>query len=106
MTFTSKQVFEFLKALPLLRFAIMLGAGIVASVNAALAMALLGFNWGWISKHPSVAIEQMHGITYLGLAWIAVNAVVVVTIAWGKVGKLSANIAGNQLDLDFDDKGE
>lgn len=98
------KVIAALKALPLIRFALMLGGGLAATISAGLITA-----WLTHSTFPdaeSVWLARVQAVAAMGLASMGLAAVVMITLAWGKVGKVTATVGGNSVDLDFEDGPE
>lgn len=90
-----------LRGLPLIRFALMLGAGMVASAGAAWLIAILGH--GRWPAGEAVALARIHSLTWLALGMLALVAIVLVALAWGQLGKLHVTVAGAAVELDFED---
>lgn len=92
-----------LKALPLIRFALMLGGGFVASV------AVGHVQW-WLSRregfpdHEAVWLARIEAMKWLGLSATAVVIVVMVTLAWGKASGVKLTKGDATVELDFDDE--
>jgi hypothetical protein len=93
-----------LKALPLIRFALMLGGGVMASIAAGMVQAWLAY--GQFPDSEAVWLARIHGVTWMGLAATAIVAVVMVTLAWGKASgvKLTKGDATAELSFEDDDK--
>lgn len=94
-----------LKGLPLIRYALMLGGGVVASLGVANAFFWLGYH----NKFPdaeAVWLARIQGVVWLGLAFCAIIFVVMITLAWGKVNGVSASVGAASFNLDFDDDDE
>jgi hypothetical protein len=98
---TRHQLLALLKSLPMIRFALMLGGGGVATV-------LTGWIQIWLlhgSKFPNdtaVWLARVQGAVWLGLAAWAVIALVMLALAFGRAGKLRFRAAGIEADVDFD----
>ena len=102
MKLTHVQVFGFLKALPLIRFALMLGGGLVATLGAAhVQLWLLGHRG--FPNIESVWLARIQGAVVLGLAASGIIALVMVTLAFGKAGRLGVKGGGFEVDVDFDE---
>lgn len=94
------QLFALLKALPMIRFALMLGGGLVATALAAHVQA-------WLLHGPfpdaeTVWLARIHGATWMGLASTGIVALVMVTLAFGRAGRVGVKAGGVELDVDFD----
>lgn len=96
-------LFALLKALPFVRFGLMLGAGLVCTGGVAWVLYLLGYK-SWAGIDPAVAIELIHGVTWIGLGFLGCIALVLVALAWGQLDKATVTFAGNSIDLDFETK--
>jgi len=90
-----------LRGLPLIRFALMLGGGMVATAGAAWLIILIGHG-KWFNSEAT-AVARINGLTMLGIGCLVLIGIVLVALAWGKLDKLSFNVAGNSVDLDFED---
>ncbi|WP_292066022.1 hypothetical protein [Brevundimonas sp. UBA7664] len=102
MKVTQAQFFGFLKALPLVRFALMLGGGLVATIGVAhVQLWLLGHRG--FPNLESVWLARVQGAVALGLAATAIIAIVMVTLAFGKAGRVGFKGAGFEVDVDFDE---
>ncbi len=99
-------IFNGLRSLPLIRFALMLGGGVVSTVGAAWLIALLGLNTGRWPSGEAVAIARINGLTMLGIGALILIGIVLVALAWGKLDRLNLNIGGNSVEIDFDDEPE
>jgi len=97
-----RQIFALLKSLPLIRFALMLGGGVTATAGVASVLSwLLGL--GRFPSQEAVWLARIQGAVALGLAMTAIVAVVMVTLAFGRAGRLGVKGPGGlELDLDFD----
>ncbi len=91
-----------LRGLPLIRFALMLGAGMVATAGAAWLIALIGHG-DWPSGE-AVALARIESLTWLAVGTLALIGVVLVALAWGQLGKLNVTVAGAAVELDFDEE--
>lgn len=100
MTVTRRQVFSLLKSLPMIRFALMLGGGMVATSFVAWIQWLLGH--GRWPATEAVAIARISALQWLGVGGLAIIAVVMVALAFGQLGKATVGVGGVQVDLDFD----
>ncbi|WP_297803377.1 hypothetical protein [uncultured Brevundimonas sp.] len=92
-----------LKAIPLVRFVLMLGGGIMATLFVAVAAAWL--TYGRFPDLEAVWLARITAVAQMGLAAWAVVVVVMITLAWGKVSgiKLSKGDMSAELDLDDSD---
>ncbi|HAJ02613.1 MULTISPECIES: hypothetical protein [unclassified Brevundimonas] len=96
----SGQLFGLLKALPMIRFALMLGGGMVATALAAHVQWWL--QHGRFPEAESVWLARIQGATWMGLASTFIVALVMVTLAFGRAGRLGVKAGGIELDVDFD----
>lgn len=96
------EFFGLLRSLPLIRFALMLGGGMAATTGVA---AVLGWLMG-LGRFPSIEaiwLARIHGAVAIGLAMTAIIALVMVTLAFGRAGRMAVKgPAGLSVDLDFD----
>ncbi len=97
----SQAIWRLLKALPLVRFALMLGGGGVATL--ALAHVQLWLLHAVFPPAESIWLARINGAVSLGLASAAVIGVVMVALAFGRVGRVAVNAGAVSVDLDFDD---
>lgn len=100
MTVTKAQIFAVLRSLPLIRFALMLGGGVVASVAAGHVQV-----WLLHARFPAseaVWLARINGAVLMGLGALMIIAVVMVALAFGRAGKLGVKAGGVELDIDFD----
>ena len=95
-------VLSALRGLPLIRFALMLGGGMVATAGAAWLIILIGHG-RWFNSEAT-AVARINGLTMLGIGCLVLIGIVLVALAWGRLDKLSFNVAGNSVDLDFEDE--
>lgn len=100
MTVTRQQVFSILKSLPMIRFALMLGGGGVATGLVAWIQWLIGH--GKWPATEGVAIARIGALQWLGLGGLLIIAIVMVALAFGQLGKATVGVGGVQVDLDFD----
>lgn len=99
---TRAQLFALLKSLPLIRFALMLGGGGVATAGVASVLVWLQ-SAGKFPTTEAVWLARIQGVVALGLAMTAIVAVVMVTLAFGRAGRVAVRGPGGlELDLDFD----
>ena len=99
----SRTIWRLLKALPMVRFALSLGGGAVATV------AMGHIQW-WLlhERFPpaeSIWLARINGAVSLGLAAAAIIGVVMVALAFGRVGRVAVNAGAVSVDLDFDGDG-
>ena len=99
---TRTQIFAILKSLPMIRFALMLGGGMTATAGVAAVLAWL-MGLGGFPGEENVWLARINGAVAIGLAMTAIVAVVMVTLAFGRAGRLGVKAPGGiELDLDFD----
>lgn len=94
------QILHLLKSLPLIRFALMLGGGVVATIGVGHVQL-----WLLHSRFPdaeSVWLARIQGAVWLGLAATGIVAIVMITLAFGRAGKVGVKAGGVELDVDFD----
>lgn len=91
-----------LRALPYVRFALMLGGGLVAT--AAVAW-IVGYLMRRLDRALPVEVLVViaQGLVWIALAQSAVILIVMIALAWGKVGKISAGFGGANVEIDLDD---
>lgn len=96
------QIFAIARTLPVIRFALMLGGGGVAT--AGVAMILLWLQWlGGFPATDAVWLARIQGVVWIALGLVAIMGLVMVMLAFGRVGKLSLRGPGGVgADLDFD----
>lgn len=95
-------MFTALQSLPLIRFALMLGGGMVASAGGGWMMWLIGHG-RWPSTE-AVAIARINALTALGCGCLVIIGVVMIALAFGRVGRVAVTTAAGSLDLRFDEK--
>lgn len=101
-----QRILAALKALPLIRFALMLGGGVVASISAGQVQYWLAFGRNFPNSE-AVWLARIQAVAWMGLGSLAIVAVVMITLAWGKVGKINATLPnGANVNLDFDEGQE
>jgi len=100
MTVTRRQVFRILQSLPMIRFALMLGGGIVATGLVAWIQALIGH--GRWPATEATAIARITALQWLGLGGLAIIAIVMIALAFGQLGKAKVAVGDVAVDLDFD----
>lgn len=91
-----------LRDLPLIRFALMLGGGMVSTAGAAWLIILIGHG-KWFNSEAT-AVARINGLTMLGIGCLVLIGIVLVALAWGKLDKLNLNVGGNSVELDFEDE--
>lgn len=101
LTLSGARILALLKSLPAIRFALMLGGGVVST---ALALLLI-LNLSWLVRWPeSAAVER---VRWLGIALagsLAVNGIIMLALAWGKAGSVKLNLPGGVgAEIDFDE---
>ena len=95
-------VINALRGLPLIRFALMLGGGVMATTGAGWLIVLIGYG-KWFNSEAT-AVARINGLTMLGIGCLVLIGIVLVALAWGRLDKLSFNVGGNSVDLDFEDE--
>lgn len=99
---TRQQIFALLKSLPMIRFALMLGGGAVSTIGVGAVLAWL-MGLADFPSAESIWLARIQAAAALGLAMTAIVAVVMVTLAFGRAGRLGVKGPGGlELDLDFD----
>ena len=94
-----KRVLAFLRGLAVYRFALMLGCGIVGTVMAAWLVCIIAYAvWP-----EAAAIPRVEALGAALLAVIALIALVLCGVAFGKLDKLSVKAGLVEAELDFDD---
>lgn len=96
-----KAVFTALQALPLIRFALMLGGGVVATGGAAWVLWLVGHGL-WPTGEP-VAIARINALMGLGMASMTIIVVVMFALAFGKISDLSITTPAGSMSMKVDD---
>lgn len=100
MSVNRRQVFDLLKSLPMIRFALMLGGGMVATSFVGWVQFLMGH--GRWPATEAVAIARIDALKWLGLGGLAIIALVMVALAFGQLEKASIGFRDAKVDLDFD----
>lgn len=91
-----------LKALPVVRFVLMLGGGMVASAFVTAAAVWLAFSA--FPNRELIWLARIEALATMGLAAWAVVIVVMITLAWGKVNGIKVSRGDISAELDLDDK--
>lgn len=100
-------LFRILRSLPMIRFALSLGGGVMASCGVAFVLLRNNPPLPYPRTLPvEVAVEALRGKTLIGLALCAIVAIVMVALAWGRVGKITGSFNGASLDIDLDGKDD
>lgn len=103
MTITRQQVFNVLKSLPMIRFALMLGCGLVATGFVVWDQLLVGHGeWKATDAGVTIALARIDALKWWGLSSHAIIAIVMIALAFGQLGKATVGVGGVQVDLDFD----
>lgn len=103
MTVTRQQVFSILKSLPMIRFALMLGCGLVATGFVVWDQLLVGHGkWHATDAGVAISLARIDALKWWGLSSHAIIAIVMIALAFGQLGKASVGFGGAQVDLDFD----
>lgn len=98
-------LFRVLRALPMIRFALALGGGFVASFGVAVVLLQTTPPTPYPHSLPvEVAVAAIQGKTVIALALCGIIAVVMVALAWGRVGRITGSFNGASLDIDLDGK--
>lgn len=100
MTVTRRQIFRILQHLPMIRFALMLGGGMVATILVAWDQARIGH--GRWPETEATAIARIAALQWLGLGGLAIIAIVMIALAFGQLGKAKVAVGDVAVDLDFD----
>lgn len=96
-----KALFTALKALPLIRFALMLGGGVVATGGATWVLALIGH--GLWPTGEAVALARINALMALGMGSMSVIGLVMVALAFGKISDLSITTPAGSVSMKVDD---
>lgn len=104
MSLKRRQLFNILKSLPMIRFALMLGGGMVATGLVGWVQFLVGH--GRWPATEATAIARISALQWLGLGALAIIAIVMIALAFGQLGKATVGVGGVQVDLDFDNPEE
>lgn len=104
MTVKRRQIFNVLKSLPMIRFALMLGGGVVATSLVAWVQFLVGH--GRWPETEATAIARISALQWLGIGALAIIAIVMIALAFGQLGKATVGVGAVQVDLDFDNPEE
>lgn len=104
MSIKRRQIFNILKSLPMIRFALMLGGGMVATGLVAWVQFLVGH--GRWPASEATAIARISALQWLGLGALAIIAIVMIALAFGQLGKATVGVGAVQVDLDFDNPEE
>jgi len=99
-----------LQGLPLIRFALMLGGGIMANAGAAWVFFTVARDHHWM-RTEAVDIARLNSATALGLGCLTVVVVVMVALAFGKVSSVHVTTPAGSVNIeiepaDADDEGE
>lgn len=104
MSIKRRQIFNILKSLPMIRFALMLGGGMVATGLVGWVQFLVGHG-SWPATEAT-AIARISALQWLGLGALAIIAIVMIALAFGQLGKATVGVGAVQVDLDFDNPEE
>lgn len=96
-----KALFTALQALPLVRFALMLGGGMMATGGVTWAYLLLGHGTWPIGE--AVALARINAIMLLGMSSMTVIGIVMVALAFGKLTDLNITTPAGSVSLKVDD---
>ncbi len=100
-------LFRILRALPMIRFALSLGGGAVASIGVAAVLLQTTPPVPYPRSLPvEVAVAAIQGKTAIALALCGIIAIVMIALAWGRVGKITGSFNGASLDIDLDGKDD
>lgn len=92
------RLFQALKALPLIRFALMLGGGVTMTSAVAWVTAVIAHaTWP-----EAVASDRIDALKWIALGALVIVGIVMIALAWGKADRIRLNIAGNEVDVDFE----
>lgn len=99
---TRESLIAALRALPLIRFALMLGGGFIASLAVLHVQLWLAYETTF-PHAEAIWLARIQGMTWLGVGSLSVIMVVMITLAWGKVGRVSGSFAGGTFEAEIDD---
>lgn len=97
-----KFMFGLLQGLPLIRFALMLGGGMMASGGTAWVLWLIAYH-SW-PKTETVALAQINALAMIGAACLAIIGVVMIALAFGKIDKMKLETKFGSIDVGFEDE--
>lgn len=92
-------VFRLLKGLPLVRFALMLGGGMVATSGGVWLIAVLAHG-RWL-RTEAADIARINVLGMLGIGCLVLIGIVLVALAWGQLDKVKVSVGGNEVEADF-----
>jgi hypothetical protein len=102
---TEHALISALKGLPLIRFALMLGGGFIASLAVMHVQVWLAYE-STFPHSDAIWLARIQGMTWLGMGSISVIIIVMITLAWGKVGRVSGTFGATTIEASFDDDDE
>lgn len=91
-----------LKALPLIRFVLMLGGGVAGTVVAVIGGVWLALGQDF-PHAENVWLARIQWVGALGMLFAAFGIVAMITLAWGKVTGLKVGNGAASVELDFDE---
>jgi hypothetical protein len=94
-----RSLFNWLKALPLVSFALLLGAGFVATAFAVWFTWIIAYG-GWPAE---ASIERIKWLGMALLTALGLVGLVMVTLAFGRIEKLSISGGMASASIDFED---
>lgn len=100
MSLNSRRLFNLLRSLPLIRFALMLGGGMVSTSLVAWILGLIGH--GRWPTTEAVAIARISALQWLGLGGLLIIAVVMIALAFGQLDRARLGVGQVSVDLDFE----
>lgn len=101
MTVSRTQIFQLLKSLPLIRFALMLGGGIMATISAGHVQWWMARSAGFPDAE-AIWLARINAMLWLGVGSLGLVALVMVALTFGRAGRVGVKAAGVEVDVDFD----
>lgn len=97
---SDNRIFQALKALPLIRFALMLGGGAMMTGGAGWITAIIAYG-AWPA---SVAPARIEALAWGLIGCLSIIGIVMVALAWGKADKIRIGFRGAEAEFDFEDE--
>lgn len=91
-----------LKGLPLIRYALMLGGGIMASF--AVAHVQLWTGHGHFPANEAIWLARIDAMKWLGMGALGIVALVMITLAWGKASGIKFAIGDKTVEVEMEDE--